>query len=248
MDLIQQDLYHYTEHLKSLDDRRITLEKIPSYVQFRTITQEWRNMALSQLHHMTKDNGAFSPTMFFRAVFLYDYTLSKYARELSESEHTALVTASYMLSYKYECGDMYNLPITRTTAGAEYHIFQTLEFNLIVPNMMLVLRLISWELAHGEERTRTMARILMTCALFDRNYVRYNAIQIASACMIIACKIKGRPTDAIEEFCHFDDMSIFSFLSNAFSRYKGQSILKDIETSRKVHGTLIQLEEYLARA
>lgn len=246
MDFIQQNLHQYTEHLKQLDNRKIRPLEIPNYVQYRTMSQEARDAGLLKLHKLSKQHGSHAATIFFHSVYLWDYTLSRYSRPLTDIEHHALITASYMLAFKYQCGDIFNQSISGTIAAAEYHIFQALEFNLVVPNMMLVLRLISWELAQGEERARTMARILMTCVLFDRNYVKYNAVQIASACMIIACKIKKRSTDAIEEFCQCD-ASIFQFIKNAFTRHKDQYLLKDIEASRNVHGTLLQLNDYFSQ-
>lgn len=246
MELIQQNLHQYTEHLKQLDKRKINSHDIPNYVQFKTMSQALRDAGILKLYKLSKHNGAHSATIFFQSVYLWDYTLSRYSRPLTESEHNALITASYMLSFKYQCGDIFNQSISSTIIAAEYHIFQALEFNLVVPNMMLVLRLISWELAQGEERARTMARILMTCALFDKSYIKYNAVQIASACMIVACKIKQRPTDAIEEFCQCD-ATIYPFIKRAFNTYKDNPVIKDIEASRNVQGTLVQINDYFAQ-
>lgn len=248
MELVHQNLQRYTQYLQKVNDRTIKLSSLPNHVQFQVISQEWRESALTQLYNMSKDDGSFSATIFFGAVYLYDYTMSKMTRQLTLHEHSALMTASYLLTRKYESGDVYNQSLTPTIVGAEYLIFQNLGFNLIVPNMMLILRLISWELSDGCDRTRTAARILMTCALFDRSYVRYNALQMATACMIIACKTKGKPTGLIEEFCEYHaDGSLHSFLKTTFMRYKGHYVIKDLESSRQVVGTVIQLEDYFMR-
>lgn len=245
MELVHQNLQRYTQYLQKVNDRTIKLSSLPNHVQFQVISQEWRESALTQLYKMSKDDGSFAATIFFGAVYLYDYTMSKMTRQLNNLEHSSLVTAAYLLTKKYEMGDVFNQHLAPTILGAEYLIFQTLEFNLIVPNMMLILRLISWELSDGCHRTRIAARILMTCALFDRNYVKFNALQMATACMIIACKAKGKPIGLIEEFCEYHtDGSLHSLIKTSFDRHKGNYVIKDLESSREVLGTVIQLEDY----
>lgn len=248
MELVHQNLQRYTQYLQKVNDRSIKLSTLPNHVQFQVIPQEWRESALLQLYNMSKDDGSFAATIFFGAVYLYDYTMSKMTRQINAHEHSSLVTAAYLLTRKYESGDLFHQSLAPTILGAEYLIFQTLEFNLIVPNMMLILRLISWELSDGCDRTRTAARILMTCALFDRSYVKYSALQIATACMIIACKSKGKPTALIEEFCDYhDNNSLDVHLKSSFIKYKGHYVIKDLEASRQVIGTVIQLEDYFMR-
>lgn len=146
-----------------------------------------RALMINTIYGLAKTSPLLAP-IYFHAVWMMDMTMNK----IPSAKGGILALTCFVLASKYEeeshivKAQVEELLELAKLWKAEKRIWRTLDYNLTCPNLMFILRYISWEADDGDRLTRSLAKVLLCCAVFHKEYVMFTPLQLVTASLYLA--------------------------------------------------------------
>jgi len=147
-------------------------------------------------------NNEASALIFFHTVWMMDMVLNK----LPSAKGSALAVACFVLAAKYDddnCIDKHRVEQFMDLdhlLRAERRIWKIMDFNIMCPNIMFILRFMSWKSDRGDPFSRSLAKLILYIVMYNKEYSKFTPFNLVVSALVMAKFLQGQDPSNILRF------------------------------------------------